>query len=413
MKTSPRRSTAAALLVLGLGLLAGCVSSPGTAPTPPLVLVSLDGFRWDYLAKYPAETPHLQALQREGSTARQLIPVYPSNTFPNHYSIVTGLYPAHHGIINNEMFDPATQTVFHYNRPASVHESRWWGGEPIWVTAVRQGHPSACSFWVGSEAAVKGVFPTFWKPYDYTLSFERRLDELVGWLRLPPARRPVVITFYLEETNSAGHKFGPDSPELAAAVKLLDHRIGVLRERLQAEHRPVNLVVVSDHGMTPISPDRVILLDDYLDLSSVQVDFSGPQAGLRPLAGSAESIVRALSALPHAQARLTRDWPARFHLTENPRLPPVWVMADEGWEIGTHRQFNALRGRFNRGDHGYDPALESMHGILIAHGPSFKRGVVIDPVENIHVYQLLCAALRLVPAPNDGDDRLARAFLQE
>ena len=394
-----------------LALLAGCATSQ-PPPPPPLLLISADAFRWDYCALHPAETPHLAQLIREGCTARALIPVYPSNTFPNHYAIATGLYPAHHGIINNDMFDPESQAFFKYNRPASVHEDRWWGGEPIWVTAIKQGQKSASSFWVGSEAAIKGVRPTFWKRYDATIPFEKRLDELAGWLALPADQRPEVITFYLEETNSIGHKFGPDSPELAAAVKLIDGRVGAILDRLKAEGHIVNLVMVSDHGMTPISKDRVILLDDYLDLTSVQVDFFGPEAGLRPLDGNAASIVRALSGLPHAKAYLSQDLPARLHLKDNPRIPPVWIMADEGWEIETRKHVEASHGKFNKGDHGYDPAFNSMRGILIAHGPSFKSGVVVDPVENIHIYNLLCAALGLQPAPNDGDDRLVKTALR-
>ncbi len=401
------------VILSALALLAGCATNPATPATPPLLLISMDGFRWDYCALYPAETPHLRQLAAEGCSARALIPVYPSNTFPNHYSIVTGLYPAHHGIINNEMFDPVSQTYFHSNRPASAHENRWWGGEPIWVTASKQGHPSASYFWVGSEAEIAGVRPTFWKPYDYTIPFEKRLDELAGWLRLPADQRPAVITFYLEEANSVGHKFGPGSREMAAAVKLLDGRLGAIQARLKSEGRTVNLVIVSDHGMTPISTDRVVMLDDYLDPAFVQVDFLGSAAGLRPRDGNAQSVVRALSALPHAKAYLSSDLPAHFHVGGNARIPPVWVVPDEGWELEVRNHFKAVRPRYSKGDHGFDPALDSMHGILIAAGPSFKNGVVIDPVENIHIYNLLCAALRLTPAPNDGDDRLARAFLRE
>lgn len=394
------------------GFFAGCATAPEAAPTPPLLLVSLDAFRWDYIDRYPAQTPNLRQLISEGSRAKALIPVYPSNTFPNHYSIVTGLYPAHHGIINNEMFDPTSNTFFHYNRGASVHESRWWGGEPIWVTAIKQGHPASSYFWAGSETAIQGIYPTAWKRYDMRIPFDQRLEELVGWLRQPPDRRPLVVTFYLEETNSIGHKYGPASPQLIDAVKLLDGRIGALRARLKAEHIPVNLVVVSDHGMTDISVDRVLILDDYIDLSSVQVDFYNTQAGLRPLEGTPESLVRALSALPHAKAVLSRDLPARFHLTDNPRIPPVWVIPDEGWEIDTRKHFETIRGKYNHGDHGYDPALPSMHGILIVQGPSFRSGVVVEPEENIHVYNLLCAAARLKPAPNDGDNRLVEALLK-
>ena len=409
MKNKSLLLAAVALLILLMGCTTGSMPK---GPTPPLVLISLDGFRWDYVALHPAETPHLQQLIREGATSKGLIPVYPSNTFPNHYSIVTGLYPSHHGIINNEMFDPVSQSFFHYNRPESAHDSRWWGGEPIWITAIKQGHPSACSFWPGSEAEIGGVRPTYWKLWDYKIPFETRLDELAGWLKLPVEQRPAVITFYLEETNSAGHKFGPDSPELAAAVKLLDEHVGAIQARLRNPNNPVNLVIVSDHGMADISTDHVVVLDDYLDPAFLQVDFFGSVAGLRPLDGNAPSVVQALSALPHAKAYLSKDLPAHFHLTANPRIPPVWIVPDEGWEIETRAHFKAVRAKYLKGDHGYDPALEHMHGILIANGPSFKPGVVIEPVENVHIYNLLCAALQLTPAPNDGDDRLVKAFLQ-
>lgn len=387
-------------------------ATPGTT-TPPLLLISLDAFRWDYCALHPDETPHLRQLMREGVSARNMISAFPSNTFPNHYTIVTGLYPSHHGIINNEFFDPDLGQVFHYNVSASVQNSQWWKGEPIWVTAARQHRVTASSFWVGSEAEIGGYRPTFWKPYDPKLPFEPRLEELMGWLHLPPERRPALITFYLEETNSIGHKYGPDSPELAAAIKLQDDRIGTLLERLQAEKLPVNLVIVSDHGMTPISLQRIVLLNDYLDPTTVQIDFDGPACGLRPRSGDVAGLLKALAPLQHAKAWRVEDLPARFHVGGNPRNPPVWIVPEEGWEIYTQTRLDSYRNTFNQGDHGYDPAFTSMRGILIAHGPSFKSdGSVIDPVENIHVYNLLCAALHLTPAPNDGDDRLVRQMLR-
>src|SRR5258708_284264 len=185
-----------------------------TSNPPPLLLISLDGFRWDYCDLHPAETPRLHALMQHGVHTRELIPVFPSNTFPNHYSIVTGLYPAHHGIINNVCFDPRLNEFFHYNQAASAHDNRWWGGEPIWITAVKQGKRSASYFWPGSETDVNGVRPTITQPFDYSISFEKRLNDLVGWLQLPEDQRPAVIAFYLGETNSVGHNAGPHSPEL-------------------------------------------------------------------------------------------------------------------------------------------------------------------------------------------------------
>ena len=400
-------------------LLAACVSSPvkPSGPPPPLLLISLDGFRWDYCALHPAETPHLRKLMREGVSARGLIPVFPSNTFPNHYSIVTGLYPSHHGIINNHCFDPSLGTYFHSNRGDSNHDNRWWGGEPIWITAVKHGRKSACAFWPGSEVQIEGVRPTFWKSFDYKIPFQTRLDELAGWMKLPAEQRPAVVTFYLEEANSAGHNFGPDSPELAATVQLLDGKVGAILERLRAENVALNVVVVSDHGMTPCSPDRVLVLEDYLDVHSVQVDFDETSVGLRPLAGtSIDSLMGALSKLPEqAKAYRAGDLPPRLHIDpRNPRVPPIWIVPAEGWHVvATHAKLDGQRGKFLKGQHGYDPSLESMRGILIANGPSFMaNGSVIAPVENVQIYNLLCAALALKPAPNDGDNRLVRAFLR-
>jgi len=261
--------------------------------------------------------------------------------------------------------------------------------------------------------AIAGRRPTFWKPYDYSVAFEKRLDELVDWLKLPPDQRPTLITFYLEETNSAGHSGGPDSPELAAAVKLVDARIGAILERVSDEHIPLNLVVVSDHGMTALSKERVVILDDYVDLTTVQVDFEGPVAGLRPHDGDVAALLQKLAKLPpQAHAYRTEELPKHFAVTENLRYPPVYIVADEGWHVESRSLFNTVRDHYMKGDHGYDPALATMRGILIVHGPAFKTGgSVIDPVENIHIYNLLCAALNLAPAANDGDERLVRAFL--
>jgi len=397
------------MLVFVVAFVSGCAATPVHQAIPPLLLVSLDAFRWDYCARYPAETVHLRQLMGAGASARALIPVYPSNTFPNHYSIVTGLYPSHHGVINNHFFDPTRGEFFHYNQ-AGAKAGYWWGGEPIWVTAIKQGRKAATSFWVGSEAEIAGVRPTFWRTYDYSLPFEKRVEELISWLQLPVDQRPSVITFYLEETNSVGHKFGPDSPELAAAVKLVDSRLGTIMDRLRQEGITANLIVVSDHGMTPISPQRVVLLDDYLDLSTVQVDFEETTVGLRPLPGiDPSTVIASLSRMPHAKAWRVEDLPRRFHVTSNPRNPPIWVVPEEGWEIVRRAQFERYADKFNKGDHGFDPAFKSMHGVLIAQGPDFKNdGTVVDAVENIHIYNLMCALLHLTPALNDGDERLIR-----
>ena len=413
-----------ALLVLVIAARAAAAPArPEHAERAPLVLISLDAFRWDYCALHPDETPNLRRLAREGVTARELIPVFPSNTFPNHYTIVTGLYPSHHGIINNHVFDPTLGEFFHYNHPTSTRDGRWWKGEPIWVTAIKQGQKSACAFWPGSEAEIAGVRPTFFKPFDYSVPFQQRLDEVIGWLTRPANERPAIVAFYLEETNGAGHRYGYDSPELVAAVKLLDTRVGALAARLEREGIATNLIVVSDHGMTPCDADRVLLLDDYLDLATVQIDFDETCVGLRPLAGrdpstrSGQAVTALMQALaklpPQAKAYRAEELPARFHVdAANPRVPPVWIVPAEGWQVMRRSLYNLVRASFLKGQHGYDPALAAMHGIFIAHGPAFKAGVVLEPVENVHLYNLLCATMGLKPAPNDGDDRLVKAALR-
>ena len=401
--------------VLLLCLWASAVQ--GAEPRGPVLLISLDGFRWDYLDRYPERTPHLQALRREGVSARGLIPVFPTNTFPNHYTLVTGRYPARHGMVNNEFFDSTEGRFFRYIHPPSNRDPRWWGAEPIWITAVRQGVPAATALWVGSEAEIGGRRPTYWKPFDYRIPFTQRVDEVVGWLSRPAGERPAFVAFYLEETNGTAHRFGPDSPELAAAVALLDGHVGMLLARVRALGREPEVVVVSDHGMTATHLDRTLALEDYLDLATVHVDSDGSVVTLRPREGAdAAAILRSLQRVPHARAYRAEELPARFQLRDNPRIAPLWLLPEPGWHVATRANLASLRKKyvekgFLAGDHGYDPDHPEMRGIFIAHGPSLRRGVTVPETENVHVYALLCALLGVTPAVHDGDDRLVQAAL--
>jgi predicted AlkP superfamily pyrophosphatase or phosphodiesterase len=271
---------------------------------------------------------------------------------------------------------------------------------------------------VGSESEIAGVRPNFWRNYDYRIPFTERLQELIDWMNLPSSERPAIVTFYLEETNSAGHRYGPNSPELVAAIKLSDERVATMLARLRAENIEPNLVIVSDHGMTETSVDRVVLLEDHIARDAVQVDAEGSAMALRPLTVDTAALIRAFENVPHVRALRAEDLPTHFHLRGNDRIAPVWILPDEGWHVGTRATFERMKTVYRAkgylaGDHGYDPALPNMHGILIAHGPAFRRGVQHPAVENIHVYNLLCAVLKLTPAQNDGDDRLVKSFLRE
>lgn len=402
---------------LSAGLLSGWFLPTCSAiigQPEPLILISIDGFRWDFLEKF--NPPHLRELARQGTHAKKLIPSFPTLTFPNHYTIVTGLHPEHHGIVANTFYDPALQAKFIYKSRESSVDPRWWdAGEPIWITAEKQGVRSACFFWPGSEAEIHGTRPTHFKPFDKSLTCAERVDGLLAWLDLPRDRRPRCCTLYFDVVDTKGHLFGPDSLEIADAVKEVDEAIGRLLNGLKKRglHRAANLVIVSDHGMESLSPDRIIFLDDYVDLKEVDIDFAGPNAGLRPKTGTAEELVAKFRGKhPQLKAWLRSEVPDSLHYRASDRIAPVVLSADPGWFIISRDFLQVRKLILDRGGHGYDPAAPNMGALFLASGPAFKRGQEIGEVENIHLYNLLCAVLRLKPAPNDGDDRLVRSALR-
>jgi len=376
-----------------------------------LILVSIDAFRWDYLQKFQAQTPHLNQLAAEGVHVRRLISAFPSLTFPNHYTIVTGLWPEHHGIVNNKMYDPDFKADFNIANNPGPTDGRWWGGEPIWVTAIKQGRVADCLFWPGSEAEIDGVRPTEWKPYDGRLSPDGVVDAGLAWLA-QTNQRPNFLTLYFHEVDSESHHRGVDSPQVAQAVAQVDEAIGRLMDglhRLQLDNL-ANVVIVSDHGMTDLSTNRIIVLGDYVKLDSVRVDATGAIAGLRPLDGNVDALYHQFAGKEnHFKVYRRENMPERFHYTDNPRIPPVVLVADEGWYISKLALDPARH--FESATHGFDPELESMGATFIAYGSAFRQGVTLPPTQNVNIYNLLCATLGLKPAPNDGDDSLARDVL--
>jgi predicted AlkP superfamily pyrophosphatase or phosphodiesterase len=412
-----RPSVCAVLALFLAGAVSGC--APRNAPRPgplaaahrpPLIVISLDGFRWDYLDR--GLTPILTRLASEGVRARGLVPSFPSKTFPNHYSLVTGLYPEHHGIVDNVIHDSVLGAWFRIPDTAAVRDARWWGGEPVWVTAERQGVPSAAMFWPGSEAAIGGVRPSHWRPYDARVADGARVLQVMDWLELPPDARPGVVLLYFSDTDDAGHRYGPASPQTDSAIAKVDGEIGHLLELLDARGLGgrVDLVVLSDHGMAATDTSRVVVLDRYLDPGAAELVQAGPVLSLNPRPGFEDSVARALARLPHTTSYRRADTPPRWHYRVNPRIP-AWVgVVDEGWLVGERLALQLMPRAFVGGNHGYDNALVSMRGILIASGPAFRRGATVDAIQNIHVYDLLCRAAGLRPAPNDGSADSVRTF---
>jgi predicted AlkP superfamily pyrophosphatase or phosphodiesterase len=351
--------------------------------------------------------------------ATRLTPSFPTKTFPNHYTLVTGLYPEHHGIVGNWFYDPAAGTTFGMSKRESNTEERWWAqGEPVWITAERQGVHSYCYFWPGSEAQNHGLRPSRFKPFDGKIPTNERVDELLRWLEGPAAGRPGFCTLYFDVVDTQGHKFGPDAPETAAAVAEVDAAVQRLIDglgRLGLRDR-ANLVLVSDHGMSPCGPDRIIFLEDLMNVAQVQVDATGPVGGVRPKPGTITAAeladhIRA-KAPPQLHVYLRDETPERFHYRGNPRIPDVVLLADDHWNFEGKTGWPGRAPTYSRASHGWDPATPNMGALFIANGPAFRRGVEVPDVENIHLYNLLCAVLGVQPAPNDGDQRLVRAAMR-
>ncbi len=386
---------------------------------PTVILISLDGFRYDYLDKY--QPPTLKRMARQGVRAKWMIPSFPTKTFPNHYTIVTGLYPAHHGIVENNVHDFGE--VFMIDDRQQVQASRWWWGEPIWATAQKQGQIAGSYFFVGSEAKIAEEYPKFWRSYSGRVPPEMRVDKVLGWFDLPANQRPTMITMYFSDTDDVGHEFGPDAEETRYAALNADRYIGRLMDGLRTrgiENR-VNILVVSDHGMATRDQRNAIVMDDYFDIKDKTIAdpilTTGEIWQIFPKAGKEDFIMERLNHIRHATCWRKADIPKRLHYNKGDRIAPIVCSSDEGWAMTSREWFEKTKKSADfdkvRGAHGYDNKYESMRATFIARGPAFKRGYVAEPFENIHVYELMCNILGLKPAKNDGDLDLVRGMLRK
>ncbi len=395
------------VLVAALGLTAGCDEHA----KPRVLLISLDGFRWDYRDRF--DTPVLDAMAAAGVSAGQMQPGFPSKTFPNHFTLVTGLVPDHHGIVSNTMRDPAIPGVtFSMSNRDAVRDPRWWAAEPIWTTLEKQGRKTAPLLWPGSEAPIGGVRPTHWMAYDDTLTDAERVALIAKVYAGPESEWPDFATLYWPSVDQASHGAGPLSPEVRAIAERVDGALGQLLSTLASlgTRDSLNVIVVSDHGMSEQSPDRVIYLEDYIDLSTVEIVDSSPIPGLHPKSLTVDQVYAQLAGKhEHLQVYRPHEIPARLQYGTHPRVPPLFLLADDGWSVFPRRQQGR---RFSYGAHGYDNALESMQALFVAAGPAFRPGVRIDRLRSVDVYEVMCAILGVAPNKNDGDPDVARRLLR-
>ena len=374
-----------------------------------VLLVSLDAFRWDYSKIY--HTPNLNKMATEGVKADRMFSSFPTVTFPNHYSIATGLYPDHHGLINNSFPAPDLGLFYRMGDRSAVENPDFYGGEPIWVTAEKQGARSASFFWVGSEAPVGGMHPTYWKKYDESVTFEARIDTVIKWLGYPPEKRPELVTLYFNEPDETSHKYGPVSSQTGKMVGRVDSLMGVLRMKLSAlpEAKKINLIILSDHGMSAVSPSRYVSIKSLVpDRMIASIAGGNPVYLINPAIGKKDSVLLLLNKSKGLKAWSKSQLPAKWHYGTNPRIPEIVVVADSSWSIGTKPDGSSLRG----GAHGYDNSNPDMFSIFYAAGPSFKKNYSFRELNNVDVYNLICRILKLTPAKNDGDPEHIKGMLK-
>ena len=365
-----------------------------------VVLVSLDGFRWDY-AKRDGAT-HLLAIGKQGVWAPEgMLPSFPSLTFPNHFTIVTGLYPEHHGLVANSFYDPAKQARYAINDPAAVTDGGWYTGTPLWSLAESQGMRTACFFWPGSEAKIAGYRPTYYLRFDNKIDDNARIDQVLAWLHLPAAERPHFITLYYDEPDHEGHQYGPDAPETKAAVVKVDRLVGKLKEGLDATGLPIDLVVVSDHGMAKVQGDW-ITLDKFADLTNFET------AGSLLYGKTEEDAARVYNQLKKASSQFVvyrrKDVPGELNFRDNPREGDPVVIATGPFIIRAH---GPPAGKQESpppvGMHGYDPhKMPEMKASFYAAGPDILPGHTVRPFENVNIYPWLAHLLGLTPPKSDG-----------
>ena len=378
------------------------VNDPATLTKPTVLLISIDGYRSDYTKKF--SPPELSKIAKEGAVSAGMIPVFPSKTFPNHLSLITGRYAENHGIVANNFYDfsrPENKQLYQLFDTNAVSDGTWYQANPLWVLAEQQGMRSACFFWPSSEAEISGFRPTYFKKYSKTTTNEDRVNGVLNWLNLPEATRPHFITVYFSDVDSKGHEFGPDSLEVKKAVLEMDGHIHQLMDGIKKLSYGVNVVIVSDHGMAKLDPKKYIYLDDYVDLSKVAVGDTGPQVSIYAKNNSPEQkaeIEKIAVALKqkakanHFTVYHRNEIPKKYHLGKSIRAGDLLITTPLPYSVGIHDP------RFHPpvATHGYDPAkYPEMNASFLAIGPNLKGHQKLAKFKNIDVYPFLVELLKL------------------
>ncbi|MDR2908165.1 MAG: ectonucleotide pyrophosphatase/phosphodiesterase [Bacteroidales bacterium] len=364
-----------------------------------VIVLSMDAFRWDY--DQLVGTPNLDAISRKGVKAKAFQSSFPTVTFPNHYSMATGLYPDHHGIISNTFFNKALQKEYKIANYDVVGDPAFYGGEPIWNTAQKQGVLTANYFWVGSETPINGMHPNIWKKFDKTVTYSQRIDSVMSWLERPESERPQLIMFYFEDPDATSHFEDPAYGEKThLMVKYCDSLVGVLDEKLQALPfaKNIHLLVVSDHGMCPVDSTRAVCLPDYLDTTWIQYsNWSSPMCLMDIYPDKLDSALLILKNIPHIQAWKPADVPKRLNFGTNPNIGNLVILADSAWSLT-----KTPRPGKSGGAHGFDNLNRDMYGIFYGYGPKFAKNKVVPEFPNIQLYNIIAHLLGIEPVETDA-----------
>jgi predicted AlkP superfamily pyrophosphatase or phosphodiesterase len=387
---------------------------------PYVILVSFDGFRTDYAERF--NLPNFKAFIRDGASSEGLIPSFPSKTFPNHYTIVTGLYPGNHGLVDNHFFDPEKKKPYSMRNRDAVTDSAYYGGTPLWRLARQQGVRSASYFWVGSELKEEGLHPDYYYDYNQAVPFGDRVDQVIRWLKLPEKERPHIITLYFSSPDTESHKYGPLAEETKQKVMAMDSLLGNLMQRVDSTKLPVNVILVSDHGMSELTeqPETYIFLDELVTTreGTVIVSNGGTQAHLYTTSETkSDSLYTCLKSKEKDFTVVRRkDFPVQWHY-DHQRAGDLLIVASPGKYIVTGDPVK-LKQQMNTGAkfgvHGYDPdQVPDMYGIFYAKGPNIKPGSRLKAFRNIHVYPLIAEILQLRIPKIDGQLRELQAIYRK